>query len=110
MGNDTILAGNGTTTLLGGAGHDTLIGGTEANLLMGGRGNDLLQGGDGHDTYLFNLGDGIDTIEDTARYVGEGNRIQFGAGIVERSYVHSRSNRADRSRSRWAAAEQTSCY
>ena len=80
MGNDTILAGNGTTTLLGGAGHDTLIGGAGADLFMGGRGNDLLRGGAGHDTYLFNLGDGHDTIDDTAT-AGEGNRIQFGAGI-----------------------------
>ncbi len=79
-GNDTILAGDDTTTLLGGAGHDTVIGGTRANLLMGGRGNDFLQGGAGHDTYLFNLGDGIDTIDD-AVVLGEGNRIQFGAGI-----------------------------
>ncbi len=104
MGNDTILAGNGTTTLLGGAGHDTLIGGAGANLLMGGRGNDLLQGGDGHDTYLFNIGDGIDTIQDIS-VVGEGNRIQFGAGISQsRPDVHAGSSGTRRSRSKWAAA------
>jgi Ca2+-binding RTX toxin-like protein len=86
MGNDTILAGNGTTTLLGGLGHDTLTGGAGANLLMGGRGNDLLQGGDGHDTYLFNLGDDIDTIRDVA-VDGVGNRIQFGDGITQDDLV-----------------------
>jgi Ca2+-binding RTX toxin-like protein len=86
MGNDTILAGNDTTTLLGGAGHDTVIGGAEANLLMGGRGNDLLQGGGGQDTYLFNLGDGLDTIEDVAA-AGEGNRIQFGVGIAQADLI-----------------------
>ncbi len=82
MGNDAILAGNGTKTLLGGAGHDTLIGGAGANLFMGGRGNDLLRGGAGHDTHLFNLGDGLDTIDDTAT-AGDGNRIQFGPGISQ---------------------------
>ncbi len=86
MGNDTLLAGTGTTTLLGGNGHDTVIGGGGANLLMGGRGNDLLQGGGGQDTYLFNLGDGIDTIEDTA-VAGAGNRIQFGVGITQANLV-----------------------
>jgi len=93
MGNDTILAGNGTTTLLGGDGHDTLTGGAGANLLMGGRGNDLLQSGDGHDTYLFNLGDGIDTIGDAA-VDGAGNRIQFGIGIGQSDLTFTRDETA----------------
>ena len=81
MGNDTIRGGSSTSALLGGSGDDILIGEAGTNLLMGGRGNDLLQGGDGHDTYLFNRGDGIDTIEENA-ILGDGNRIQFGAGIA----------------------------
>ena len=68
---------------------NVVIGSEDANVLSGltgddtlaGRlGNDRLMGGTGHETYLFNLGDGIDTIEDVAA-VGEGNRIQFGVGI-----------------------------
>jgi Ca2+-binding RTX toxin-like protein len=36
----------------------------------------------GHDTYLFNIGDGVDTIDDVV-LPGAGNRIQFGAGISQ---------------------------
>ncbi|MGZ8381791.1 MAG: beta strand repeat-containing protein, partial [Nitrospira sp.] len=69
---DNFIQGNSLANVLQGeAGHDTLQGGLD---------DDLLRGGTGHDTYLFNLGDGIDTIEDAA-VVGEGNRIQFGVGI-----------------------------
>ena len=50
------------------------------DILVGGRGNDVLTGGAGNDTYIFNIGDGSDTIDDTAR-LGAGNRIRFGAGI-----------------------------
>ena len=41
------------------AGDDTLSGGT---------GDDLLRGGGGNDTYVFNLGDGQDTIHDEFYY------------------------------------------
>jgi Ca2+-binding RTX toxin-like protein len=69
---DNVLSGSADENVLSGlTGHDTLVGRL---------GNDTLRGGAGYDTYLFNLGDGIDTIEDVA-VAGEGNRIQFGAGI-----------------------------
>ncbi|MDH5336384.1 MAG: putative Ig domain-containing protein [Nitrospira sp.] len=69
---DNFIQGNSLANVLQGeAGNDTLHGGLD---------DDVLQGGTGHDTYLFKLGDGIDTIEDAA-VVGEGNRIQFGVGI-----------------------------
>ena len=47
--------------------------------LEGGSGVDYLLGGAGQDTYVFELGDEQDTIQDAA---GEGNRIRFGDGIV----------------------------
>ncbi|BFU93210.1 MAG: hypothetical protein NTAFB01_43970 [Nitrospira sp.] len=76
---DNVLIGNVANNVLSSEeGDDTLWGGKGVDTFS--RGNDTLQGGAGHDTYLFNLGDGIDTIEDVA-VVGEGNRIQFGAGI-----------------------------
>ncbi|MBC7837923.1 MAG: putative Ig domain-containing protein [Nitrospiraceae bacterium] len=70
-GNDVIRTGTGNDTIFSGAGDDATTGNA---------GNDLLVGGAGHDTYFFNLGDGLDTINDTAT-TGEGNRIVFGAGI-----------------------------
>jgi Ca2+-binding RTX toxin-like protein len=69
---DNFIQGNSLANVLQGEeGNDQLDGGLD---------DDVLQGGTGHDTYFFNLGDGIDTIEDVAA-AGEGNRIQFGVGI-----------------------------
>jgi Ca2+-binding RTX toxin-like protein len=81
---DNVLIGNSEDNVLSGRnGNDTLWGGSgiyrDSEAIRSG--SDLLIGGAGHDTYLFNLGDGIDTIEDVAA-VGGGNRIQFGAGIT----------------------------
>lgn len=75
---DNVLIGSEDANVLSGlAGHDTLVGRL---------GNDTLRGGTGHDTYLFNLGDGFDTIEDVAA-VGEENRIQFGGGISRNDLI-----------------------
>ncbi|MFN7483896.1 MAG: calcium-binding protein, partial [Betaproteobacteria bacterium] len=63
-GNDTLSGQGGNDTLYGGAGNDTLYGADGSDTLTGGTGNDSLQGGSGGDTYVFNLGDGQDVIED----------------------------------------------
>ena len=86
-GNDlnNLLIGNSQSNVLtGAAGDDTLSGDQafDSDVDMIVSGNDLLVGGSGHDTYLFNVGDEIDTIEDVAR-LGEGNRIQFGTGVTQ---------------------------
>jgi Ca2+-binding RTX toxin-like protein len=90
-GNDNVILGlGGEDSFQGLLGNDRIEGGPGDDYLEGNEGNDILDGeegadtlfgGAGHDTYLFNLGDGIDTIEDIS-VVGEGNRIRFGAGIV----------------------------
>ncbi|MCK9739925.1 hypothetical protein LT707_25530, partial [Pseudomonas syringae pv. syringae] len=51
--------------LYGNGGNDTLSSGNGNDILSGGKGNDFLSGGVGSDTYLFNLGDGQDTIQET---------------------------------------------
>ncbi|HHT0104433.1 TPA: calcium-binding protein, partial [Raoultella planticola] len=61
-GNDVLTGDNGNDALYGEAGDDTLDGSFGNDLLSGGTGNDLLKGGYGDDTYLFNAGDGQDTI------------------------------------------------
>ncbi len=67
--------------ITGTAGNDVLTGTSGNDTIIGGSGNDILSGGTGDDTYVFNVGDGIDTILDTA-VPGEGNTLQFGAGIA----------------------------
>jgi VCBS repeat-containing protein len=81
---DTVDACNGTDTVImsdhasvsvnlpdwaaerfyAGGGDDALYGGVEDNVLSGGGGSDRLEGSAGNDTYVFNRGDGTDTIAD----------------------------------------------
>ncbi|MBI5568598.1 MAG: hypothetical protein HY914_01500 [Desulfomonile tiedjei] len=81
-GNDTVTTFESNDTVCGGTGNDTIDAGPGDDLITGGPGSDTLIGGPGQDTYVFNLGDGVDTITDTA-ILGEGNLIQFGAGITQ---------------------------
>jgi VCBS repeat-containing protein len=72
-GRDVLSGGDGADTLTGGSGRDTLIGGT---------GNDTLSGGAGEDLYLFNRGDGADTIVNAAANLDNAaDTLRFGAGI-----------------------------
>jgi VCBS repeat-containing protein len=76
-GNDQLQGSDGDDELDGGVGNDTVFGETGNDTLVGGAGNDFLDGGDGDDTYVFDIGDGADTIRDTQG----SSTIQFGAGI-----------------------------
>ncbi|WP_431859118.1 calcium-binding protein, partial [Azospirillum sp.] len=82
-GNDTLIGGAGADlfdggddhdSLTGGGGNDTLTGGIGNDTLSGGIGNDSLTGGAGRDVYVFNPGDGVDTVvgdgEDTVLLAG----------------------------------------
>ena len=60
---------------------DFLTGTSLADRLQGGLGNDRLEGGEGNDSYFFDIGDGVDTISDTASVV-TGNEVVFGVGIT----------------------------
>ena len=90
VGNDTLNGGNSADRLDGGTGNDTLLGNHGHDTLTGGTGDDWLNGGYHNDTYLFNLGDGHDTIFD-ARTDASGNvynssggsdRLELGEGIT----------------------------
>ena len=63
-GDDTVHGGQGWDFIDGGTGWDHLYGEDGSDILRGGRGNDDLQGGLGNDTYVFNRGDGADTVLD----------------------------------------------
>ena len=75
---DPTPTNGGDDVLDGEAGNDNLFGDSGNDVLTGGIGSDSLDGGAGQDTYVFNLGDGVDTIQDA---VGEDNRLVFGDGV-----------------------------
>jgi len=66
-GNDTLEGFNGRDVLNGGSGDDILSGYNDDDILTGGTGNDMLTGGWGSDTFIFNAGDGMDTVADYER-------------------------------------------
>jgi len=89
-----------TIVTTGGAGNDRLRGDILADTMVGGLGNDLLSGGGGGDTYVFNAGDGHDTIfEDNQTLIGEGfltvdqsiDTVQLGVGIDPGDVTFSRN-------------------
>lgn len=75
-GADYLAGDGGNDSLYGGSGDDTLEGGDGDDTLVAGAGQDTLSGGDGVDLYVYDLGDGVDTIVD----VGS-NTLRFGTGI-----------------------------
>ena len=71
-GNDRIVGGAGAITLQGDNGDDVLIGGSGVETLIGGNGDDSIDGnkgndvallGNGNDTFVWDPGDGSDTVE-----------------------------------------------
>ena len=80
-GNDSISGSVAEDNVVfGGAGNDTFNTGAGHDLLIGGTGNDTMTGGEGNDLFVFNLGDGQDTINSTSR--AGIDRIVFGSGIT----------------------------
>ncbi len=114
-GNDSLYAGGGTDNIYGGEGDDTLYGddgddflygengsddlegGYGNDILTGGTGDDLLGGGSDNDTYIFNRGDGQDTIFDSDSEgfswfdAGADDKIVFGEGITQNDLVITKS-------------------
>ncbi|MFS2035559.1 calcium-binding protein [Polaromonas sp. CT11-55] len=93
-GNDTItFSHSASNTIQGGTGNDLIQSGSQdhgaaayTNTFEGGTGNDRIVSGSSSDTYLFNRGDGQDTINDYGASALGGtvgiDRIVFGAGIT----------------------------
>jgi serralysin len=80
-GNDILQGYNSADHLEGLAGNDTLYGYAGNDVLTGGSGNDYLDGGAGNDSYIFNLGDGQDTIQSYEYNNLKIDRIIFNEGI-----------------------------
>lgn len=77
-GSETINGTGFGDVIYGMDGNDT-ISASGNNTFIGGVGNDAISGGTGNDTYIYNLGDGFDTISDT----GGNDKIVFGEGISQ---------------------------
>ncbi|MHB1198395.1 MAG: alpha/beta hydrolase family protein [Polaromonas sp.] len=71
-----MLGGSSSDALAGGDAADLLLGNAGDDVLMGGKGNDTLLGGAGNDSYVFQSGDGLDTILDSD---GQGDIVYDGA-------------------------------
>ena len=79
---------------------DIIIGNDQDNIvyandgddtLTGDKGNDYLDGGNGSDVYIYNKGDGSDTIYDA----GGTDTIKFGQGISKQDIIVKRSERVN---------------
>jgi len=79
---ETLYGTDYDDSLTGNSGNDSIYGNSGNDTLTGGLGNDYLHGGgyaSGNDTFIFNLGDGQDTIVDESVV----DQIVFGSGIVK---------------------------
>ena len=74
---DVLNIGYGNTAVYCGAGNDEVLSYRGDNIYIGGTGNDKFEDWNGDDTYIYNLGDGFDTINDE----GGNDKIVFGKGI-----------------------------
>ncbi|MFN9619831.1 MAG: calcium-binding protein [Synechococcaceae cyanobacterium] len=81
-GNDLLLGSSNNDQLFGNIGHDALFGGMGDDLLSGGLGSDWLDGGPGRDRYLYQHGDGLDTIAaEDANGIEDRDTIEMESGI-----------------------------
>ena len=83
-GDETVGATDGNDIIYGMGGDDNISAGNGDDIIIGGTGNDIVNGGNGNDTYIWNLGDGFDTITDYVPSSTESkqDKIKFGEGIA----------------------------
>src|SRR5262249_20573398 len=86
----TINGGAGNDTIIGSAGNDVLNGDDGNDTVIGGRGNDFASLGAGDDTFVWNPGDGSDTVEGQA---GFDTLVFNGANINENIDISANGSR-----------------
>lgn len=89
-GNDVIDGSGMAETINGYAGIDQLRGYSGNDTLNGGTGNDRLTGAEGEDTFIYEIGDGDDVINDYVEYYGSYDTLVFGSGITSNDLIVSR--------------------
>lgn len=82
-GADAVQGADGNDIILGFGGNDRLHGGDGNDRIVGGGGDDILSGEIGADTYVFNRGDGRDTISnwDNDDFGRNKDTLEFGKDI-----------------------------
>jgi Ca2+-binding RTX toxin-like protein len=90
-GNDTVYGNEGNDVILGGNGNDTIYSHDGNDTIQGGVGTDWLYGGNGNDTYLFNLGDGEDSIQDD----NGTDVVRFGGDLNSTNAIFSANTSGD---------------
>ena len=70
------------TWIKGTDGDDSLMDSTSDDIVYCGKGNDYIRGRGGDDLYIYELGDGCDTIIDSTVWGNGYNTLKFGEGIV----------------------------
>jgi len=89
-GAGTLSGGNGDDTLAGGSGAETLLGGNGDDSIDGNRGNDVAFMGNGGDTFIWDPGDGSDTVEGQN---GRDTMVFNGAAVAEQVDLTPNGNR-----------------
>jgi Ca2+-binding RTX toxin-like protein len=79
----TIGAGAGNDTITGSINSDVILGGNGNDTVTGGRGDDIAILGAGSDTYIWNPGDGSDTVEGQ----GQTDTLIFNGSAASENFV-----------------------
>lgn len=80
----------GPAHVVGTSGSDFLSAGDNEGVYIGGQGDDYIQGAPVADKYIYNLGDGNDTIQESIlTAVGDPDRLYFGAGLSPNHLIFS---------------------
>lgn len=90
-GTDMLYGEDGNDHLVGGDGIDLLDGGTGNDILNGGLGNDIIYGGGGSDVYIWQPGDGSDTVVDSSspQHLEDRNVLRFQGGILSSQVTYT---------------------
>lgn len=83
---DVLISQN--TELRGTDAAETLVGSSVGERIVGLKGDDILRGLEGDDTYVWRLGDGNDTINESG--IASFDKLEFGAGILASDITLSR--------------------
>lgn len=75
------LQANFVKYIRGTDGDDTINDTGDNDTVFCGKGNDFIKGRSGDDLYIYELGDGCDTIDDSTLWGNGYNTLQFGEGI-----------------------------